>query len=294
MGAGDTGVNDTIVRHVAGRSVEAAGADGDPQWRYVYGGVAKPYIHPLCTPAGVPITGFQPHSHPWHRGVWFTIKYVNGENYWEEGEEAGAAGHGTQVTVAPPVLSHDAADAAVIRSDLRWTMPDRRTVVAEEVRSVAFRPVDGALALDWSVSLTAMTDLVLDRTPFTTWGGYGGMSARLTRGCRRSRMLLPDGTTSERPAGETAPWCDLAGDLDGGVRAAGGVAVFDHTGNPRHPSPWYGAAGSMNFLNAAFLFHERMRVPEGETLAFRYRILVHDGLWEVDRLQEAYDRWVAA
>ena len=282
------------VNHLPGRSVESATPGEHPRWRYVYGGVAKPYVHPFATPDGVPVTGFQPHSHPWHRGVWFTIKYVNGENFWEEGDEAGPAGHGTQRTVVPPAVSHDGAGAVVVRSELAWTRPDGHTVVASERRALTFSAVDGALVLDWDVVLTATVELVLDRTPFTTWGGYGGMSARLTRGCRRSRMLLPGGATSERPTGETAPWCDLAGDLDGGVRASGGVAVFDHPDNPRHPTPWYGAAGSMNFLNAAFLFHEPMTVAAGATLPFRFRVLVHDGLWEPDRLQESYDRWVGA
>ncbi len=45
---------------------------------------AKPYIHPLRTVAGVPLTAFQPSDHVWHRGLWFSWKYINGVNYWEE------------------------------------------------------------------------------------------------------------------------------------------------------------------------------------------------------------------
>lgn len=45
---------------------------------------AKPFLHPLRTVGGVPLTVFQPSDHVWHRGVWFSWKYIDGINYWEE------------------------------------------------------------------------------------------------------------------------------------------------------------------------------------------------------------------
>jgi len=285
------------VRHLLGRFVECDDPEtGDPRWRYVYGGVAKPYLHPLRTPGGSELTGFQPHSHPWHRGLWFTIKYLNEENFWEEEE---LEGFGTQRTTLPPTIAHTPHGDTALVSELTWVRPDGATVVLDERRAVgigegAIAEGVSAITIDFATILTARCDLSLDRTPFTTWGGYGGLALRLTRACRGSRMLFPDGSTSERPTGDPAVWCDLSGALDGGVRASGGAAVFDHPSNPRHPTPWYGAAGSMNFLNAAFLFHEPMQLVEGDTLAFRFRVLVHDDVWEPDRIGEAYELWVKA
>ena len=66
-------------------------------WKYTYAGKPKPFFHPLCTPAGHCISIFEPHDHPWHRGLWFTIKLINGENFWEENVE-----HGVQKTLSPP------------------------------------------------------------------------------------------------------------------------------------------------------------------------------------------------
>jgi len=37
-------------------------------WKYVYGGKAKPFFHPLSTPGGHCLSIFEPHDHPWHRG----------------------------------------------------------------------------------------------------------------------------------------------------------------------------------------------------------------------------------
>ena len=50
------------------------------------GGKPKPFFHPLSTPAGHCLSIFEPHDHPWHRGLWFTIKLINGENFSPEQE----------------------------------------------------------------------------------------------------------------------------------------------------------------------------------------------------------------
>src|ERR1019366_3254106 len=44
----------------------------------------KPCIHPFFTPRGHQLSGFEMSDHVWHRGLWFTIKFINGSNFWEE------------------------------------------------------------------------------------------------------------------------------------------------------------------------------------------------------------------
>src|SRR5690242_15645430 len=54
-------------------------------WRFSYNtNVGKPFFHPLSVLAGEPLTAFRPKDHPWHYGLWFSWKYINGVNYWEE------------------------------------------------------------------------------------------------------------------------------------------------------------------------------------------------------------------
>ena len=67
--------------------------------------------------------------------------------------------------------------------------------------------------------------------------------------------------------------------------------MLDHPGNPRSPSPWYASTradtygeGWANFVNAAFLWDEPLTVAADETLALRYRVIVHDGRWALDRI----------
>jgi len=70
--------------------------------------------------------------------------------------------------------------------------------------------------------------------------------------------------------------------VDGGLEQKVSFAIVDHPGNPRSPSPWYAKCGAVNYINAAFLFHEPMHVKAGEPLRFRYRVVYRDGLWDAD------------
>ncbi len=277
-----------LLTHNIGQSIELTEPARElPLWKYVYGGKPKPYLHPLCTPAGHCLTLFEPHDHVWHRGLWYTIKFINGENFWEELEP-----FGTQRTVSPPAIVHLPGGRIVLHSDLEWLRPDNQTAVFNEQRHISYESLDDeSYALDVETALTAQADLTLDRTPFTTWGGYGGLIVRGNRNWQETRLLFPDGSTNDRPTGIPATWCDFSGKLDGGSAQTGGVAIFDHPHNPRHPTPWYGTTGSGHYVNAAFLFHEPMHVPRGATLRFRFRVLVHDQIWDVPRLQAAYEEY---
>ena len=275
-----------ILRHAIGQSIEVQHPSQEaPLWRYVYGGKPKPFFHPLHTPAGFCVSLFEPHDHVWHRGLWFTIKFVNGENFWEENNS-----FGMQRSILPPTITHGEDHSIAWTHEQRWERPNNAGGVFAEKRGITYRPLNKeAYALDWEIELTAQSDVVLERTPFTTWGGYGGLILRGNRNWQNTRILFPDHSTSDRPTGIPAQWSDLSGTFDGGLRREGGVALFDHPANVRHPSPWYGATGAGHYLNAAFLFHEAMHLNSHETLRLRYRTLVHDNLWDVSRLQTAYD-----
>src|SRR5690606_36318968 len=58
--------------------------------------VPRPFVHPVRTPAGAVLSVDAPDDHPWHHALWSTIKYVNGENFWEEYDEFGLL-HTTEV-----------------------------------------------------------------------------------------------------------------------------------------------------------------------------------------------------
>ena len=100
------------------------------RWIYNADHRRRPHVHPLASPSGAVLTRDAPDDHPWHHALWFTIKFVNGENFWEE---------------VPPygVLRH------VDPGTLHWIRPDRDTVAIVEQRSITEVDLgDDAYALD--------------------------------------------------------------------------------------------------------------------------------------------------
>lgn len=266
----------------------------DSRWTYEWAARKRPFIHPLATPAGHVLTCNAPDDHPWHHGLWFTIKFVDDDNFWEEMAPYGVLRHDG----VPDVIED--SDRVTVAGSLTWTRPDRETVAISEHRAFTYVPLgDDAYAIDLDTSLIPHRDTHIDRTEFTTWGGYGGFSFRGRPDFVDTRILLADGTEHERVLGEPSEWFDLTGTVDG---ATAGIAMFDHPGNRRHPVPFYGSTrsatygdeGWSNFFNAAFLFHEGMDLSAGDPLRVRHRVIIHDGEWSHEQLSQAWADWASA
>ena len=92
-------------------------------WTYAWAARRRPFLHPVRTPAGHVLTIDAPDDHPWHHGLWFAIKYVDDDNFWEEMEPYGVVRHDGRPTVT------EGADGAItLTGDIVWTRPDRTTV----------------------------------------------------------------------------------------------------------------------------------------------------------------------
>ena len=196
----------------------------------------RPYVHPLTTPAGAVLSVEAPADHPWHHALWFTIKFVNGENFWEEYGE-----FGTLRTTGASTTDGDGRD----RRRIDWVAPDGETRRAHRDPHAAHRR----------------------RSTTTRTRSTGPRSCRRRRRpCSTARRSRPGAATAgsrcaARPTGTTpccasptAPtttarsasrraWFALDGTAHDGVDgpAPAGVVLLDHPDNPRFPTPWYAA-----------------------------------------------------
>jgi hypothetical protein len=266
---------------------------GDGGWTYVWDHRRKPHLHPVATPAGHVLTRVEPPDHPWQRGLWLSIKFVDGDNFWEEGIDPwGVIRH-----EGPPEVTGDAVEGDVI-----WIRSDRTSVAIRERRRWTHVPIDdGAYAVDLDTTLVAPDGAELDRSPFNgLWGGYSGITLRGRNDWRDTTLLLDDGSRVERVAPQASRWCDLSGALDtASGPATVGLALLDHPENLRHPALFYGSSkapdygdeGWTNFLNPSLLWDGPHTLPAGEPLRLRYRAIVHDGAWSPDRLASSWEGW---
>jgi hypothetical protein len=270
-------------------------------WLFVHDD-ARPHLHPVTTPAGHVLTCDAPADHPWHHGLWFTIKYVDGDNFWEQ-----MGGEGDLRVTSPP-MAVELESGPTLFCTIDWVRPASDVVALVETLTItAVVPADPSWSVvDIAVTLSSDRDVVLDRTPYTTWGGYGGLTFRGRGDLVDSRFLLADRSTAAKLTGTRAPWVDLTGTIpDPGHHttvATVGLAMLDGTSPGDRPVPWYGSTrsavygteGWSNFLNAAFLWNGPLTLTAGEPLDFRYRVIAHDGAVDAPALDAELARYRAS
>ncbi len=241
----------------------------------------KPAWHPITTAAGTVLSGFEPSDHVWHRGLWFTIKFINKDNFWEEHPP-----FGVQRSVAHPTVEILSPHATRITHQQLWSSDRLGQVIRETRTQELHSDLPGTLRFDFHTHLTALTDLELDRTPFTTWGGYGGLTLRMSRELHGMAYQRPDASAPKEPNPESVTsehhdWLLLHAKVDGGPSRSVSVGFIEHPSNLRSPTPWYcRGVNGYNFMNAAFLFHEPLLLPANQSLQLRYRIYIRDGVWD--------------
>lgn len=253
----------------------------------------KPYFHPLSLVDGTELTWLRPEDHPWHRALWFSWKYINGLNYWEEDKETGLSKGRTKIEQVDVTCSED--HSASIRMTLDYNPPGEEAVLIEKRTLTVSAPNEkGQYHIDWESTFTAQDeDVVLGRTPILgeedgkAWGGYAGLSLRMVKEARRWQFRDSEGDRDMNAHGKTARWVDYSGPTASGQFA--GIAIFDHPANLRSPPPWY-VARELTYFSPALLFHEPYTLPKGKTLSLKYRVLIHGQ--KIDR-ESLNNQWIS-
>jgi Methane oxygenase PmoA len=224
---------------------------------YHYGPeLARPYLAPLLTAAGDPVTAEPgPPDHPHHRGVWGGHRDVGGVDHWTE-----FAGHGR--------IMHRglALDGASVTQQLDWLDGHGRAMLVEQ-RVLRLRP---GPTLDLTIRLRAPV-------PVTLGANKDASLAAARVAPAMTRIGDAEGRRGEEACwGRRAAWAGFSG-------PGRGLAVLDHPANPRHPTPWHVRAYGLLAPNP--FLHEPMELGEA---SFRYRLVVHDGTAPIAQRFAAY------
>ena len=161
--------------------------DGRTVWEYVVDNPeGRPYVHPLTLADGSVATAVRPADHPWHLGLWFSWKFVNGLNFWEPSVKGGAEPEGMTRVTSRQVETKGAAAHVELTLDYAPRATPQETLLAER-RTLDFSAPDarGGYEIRAQHVFTARRDVVLDRTPQRRLangevrGGYAGFGFRL-------------------------------------------------------------------------------------------------------------------
>ena len=284
----------------AGSSLSLVGTAG-PLWQFRYDpALDHAYFHPLRTTDGRLLTWDRPPDHIWHHGLWFSWKYINKVNYWEVDAKTGRPAGRTSWSNVRASFGRDLETRIAMDFDYRPVGAAAPVLTEKRTIEVSRPDMDGVYSIDWTGAFTAVTDAVLDRTPLPgqpgggVSGGYAGLSLRLGEGLSERRVMTSDGAvtswTEDRYRARHIG-LDYSGLVDG---APAGIAIVDHPSNPRSPTPWYVISSpGFSWFTPALLCYEPLALRAGETFVIRYRVLVHRGRWDADRLQKEAARFAA-
>jgi len=253
----------------------------------------KPHFHPLALPGGEPLTAFSPPDHPWHYGLWFSWKFINGVNYWEYDAKTKLTA-GTTSWQVEKIETH-ADFSARIELALNYHPRESNQPLLTEHRVIAISTpaADGSYFMDWQLAFQAGDEnLKFDRTPLPgepggkIFGGYAGLALRFAKGFSDCRVAGTEdiGEFTNERYHFTSKGADYNGKF--GEREVG-VAMLDHPANPRYPGRWYAAVSPKKpfcFFNAAWLQLKPYELPAHEKLMLQYRVVIHPGRWDSAKL----------
>ena len=253
---------------------------------YHFGNVpARPYFYPFNAPGRIPCTRAYPmisnvagetSDHRHHRSVWIAHGEVNGVDNWSE-----EPGHGFTKHGAFNKITNGAVFGGFV-SDSIWTDSAGESVLNQKLELRAWASVSSSVQLvDFKIELSAAFGDVL----FGDTKEGGILSIRVASELdvpKTGRITNVYGGVNEGETwGKAAHWCDYSGLIKG---EAVGIAVLDHPHSFRHPTHWHVRNYGLMTANPFGYSHYTNGLKEGshvlksgETLSFRYRMILHRG-----------------
>lgn len=271
-------------------------------WRYNYNNrLGKPYFHPLAVNHSN-LTCVSPPDHPWHLGLWFSWKFINGVNYWEyldnfKSPETGFKSEGI-TEIAKKEIAKNPDFSSDIRMEFLYHPVNGKPVLSED-RNLHVSPPfpDGSYYIDEEHIFRPLTDhVLLDRTPIAgepggqSWGGYAGLSIRFNQDYTSPQII----TSADSVPCPKCNWLYMGFDNLSGKKA--GMAVLQHPQFTPGSTSWYVINEPkipFYYYSPAILFDNKIVLKMGETLRLKYRVWMLPGAVTSDKLQEKYKQYLS-
>lgn len=265
----------------------------------------KAFFEPVTVNGGPSLTSFRPVDHPHHYSLWFSWKYINQTNYWEEQVETagGARISAGKTSWAVPSIETKPDGSATIKLALTYSSRASSRVDMVENREiiVSAPAADGSYTIDWRGQFMAGPDgALLDRTPMpgeprgAVNGGYAGLSIRMASPPLGISYLSTEKVITEWPGSRSRPSVPaVASNFTDAGKDVGAVAILSDPNNIGQNAPWYLInQGEMRFMCAAILAPKPLQLKAGEQMALNYRVAFRPTAWTPESLAAAHANWV--
>lgn len=270
----------------------------------------KPVLYPVHSANGTVVTrGFpldpkpgDPTDHPHHIGIWFNYENLNGLDFWNNSYaikkekkhlygwiktdkilavSSGATGklayHANWVNQQNEVLLEETTTFE-FSGNGHLRIIDRLTTL-KAVKEANFTDVkDGLLGLRLAHELQMPAT---EDQKFTDRKGNVTIVKAGTDHIANGTYLTSEGKQGNDAWGSRGVWCKVYGKMGNDSVS---VAIIDHPKNPNYPTFWHARGyglfaanplGEKIFTNGKSA--KNLQLKPGETVTFRYRIMVEDG-----------------
>ena len=272
--------------------------------------VAKPYFQPLRSAQGTIVTRDFPNGHtvpaehqkdknlePHQRPMYFGHGNVDGIDFWGE---AAFPKWSDDTVFGRTVLKRieevrGGANEGVLRATFDLVGP-RGRVIAQQEQAYTFRGDSRMRSIDCEFTIKA------NQGSAVTMGDTkeGSFAVRVAQELNSppGHIVNSAGATDAKVWGQRADWVDYYGNVNG---ENAGVAIMDSPKSFRHPTYWhartYGLAAANPFAIREFSNDPAKdgswTIQQGETLTFRYRVVIHHGDYREAGIAELYRRYAA-
>lgn len=273
--------------------------------------IAKSYLQPLRSAQGTIVTrGFPigntvPRVHwkdkalePHQRPLYFALGDLDGLSFWAEQAFLKFYGSGWKQPFGRMAFRkldelRGGTESGTIRAEFDLVGPNRRPI-AEETQIFTFRGTDQTRTIDCEFVIHANHGPV-------DFGDTkeGAFAIRVAPDLNSppGHMVDSNGAVGEKGIwGTRANWVDYYGTVSG---EPVGIAIFDSPRSFRHPTYWHARAYGLfaaNPFGISYFTGDPERngswsIRGGQSLTFRYRVLIHHGDYKQAHVAAAYERY---
>ncbi|PZV87444.1 methane monooxygenase PmoA-like [Algoriphagus aquaeductus] len=286
---------------------------------YFPGDLAKPVLYPIKSVAGNDLTrGFpldprpgERIDHPHHVGHWFNYGDVNGLDFWNNSDAIPAekkSGYGT-IRHRGVKSMIEKGNRAELEVETDWLAPNGEILLKETTRFVFIsegkkRSIERMTTLSaqnqpvslkdnkegmFAIRVARELEHPSDKPElFTDANGIATLVPSLNNEGVTGKYLSSAGKIGDDVWGTRGTWVNLSGEIKGEKVA---IAILDHPSNPGYPTYWHARGYGLfaaNSLGQKALSGGKdelnFGLKAGESVTFRYKILIHSGTSFTDEL----------
>jgi hypothetical protein len=276
----------------------------------------KPVLYPIRAANGTVVTrGYplnpqpgDPTDHPHHIGLWFNFENVNGLDFWNNSFAIPKERkHLYGWIKTDRILETSSGDKGVVTYHANWTNQNS-DVLLEETTRYEFSGNDHQRIIDRFTVLKAKTEVKFTDAKdgllglrvahaleipakvdkkFTDDKGIVTVVKSNADSIANGNYLTSEGKEGDSAWSTRAVWCKMYGKIGADSIS---IAIIDHPKNPNYPTFWHARGYGLfaaNPLGEKIFTNNKaetnLTLKKGDSVSFRYRIVVDNGKKTIDR-----------